>query len=67
MITCRCCQRPFGRVRTTLDALSWHEEFCSQPCSDTFRKQGQQQERVFQFLRALNPGQDPGQAQAQST
>jgi hypothetical protein len=60
MTACSCCGKAFGRVRTTLEALSWNEQFCSRPCADQgrkewLRKEPQQQERVFQFLRAVGP------------
>ena len=53
MTACSCCGKAFGRVRTTLEALSWNEQFCSRPCADQGRKEWQPQERVFQFLRVV--------------
>jgi hypothetical protein len=65
MTACSYCGKAFGRVRTTLDALSWNEQFCSRRCADQGRKEWlrkeplrqepQQQERIFQFLRAVGP------------
>ncbi len=57
MNTCSCCRRPFGRIRTSIAALSWHERFCSRPCADEYNKQRQPQERVFEFFRVLYPAQ----------